>query len=337
MIPFGKTTLGAEEKKAVADCIDSGWVALGGKSKEFEEKFAEYVGAQHAVFVDSCTSALFLAVQYLKYKGFLKKLIVPSLTFNSTAAVVVQGGLELQFGDVSEKDFCLTPVGKDSLPVHLYGNRAQDGALLYDSAHRIEKGDMKGSGALWCYSFYATKNMTTVTGGMIATNDKEADAWLRKARDHGLDMGTAERYQGAYKQYDVAFVGWRVKGDDLSAAMGLEQLKKLPRFTERRNEIVEKYNKAFGLSRAGNHVYPLLVKNQEEFVNYMYKEGVQCTVHFRPVHTMTAYKKYYHGEPLPNTDFIGSHVVSIPLHAELSDEEVNFIIEKAKGSGMLLS
>lgn len=337
MIPFGKITFGEEEKRAVLDCIESGWVAPGAKTREFEEQFAHYVGANHAVFVDSGTSALFLAVQYLKHKGLLRGTVkVPSLTFTATAEEVIHAGLTVEFGDVDGETCCLSEVTENSLPVHIYGYRAKEGALIYDSAHRIEKDDMKGSDALWCYSFYATKNISVVTGGMVATNSKEAYEWMLRARDHGLTQGTKERYSGAYKQYDVAFIGWRLKGDDLRAAIGLEQLKKLPQITAQRNEIVEKYNRGLGQSWKGNHVYLVLVQDQERFVNYMYEHGVQCTVHFRPLHTMTAYQPYAKGISLPLTEYIGSHVVSLPLFPQLTDEQVEYVIKTAKESGLLM-
>lgn len=334
MIPFTKTTLAQEEKDAVAAVIDSGWVVLGPKSQEFEEKFAEYVGAKYAVFVDSGTSALFLGCQLLKEKFFnhlTTTFSVPSLTFAATAEAAIHTGYEVSFVDVDEHSFCADA----TINVHLLGNRSPYKAWIYDSAHRIEKNDVKDSPSIWCYSFYATKNMTTIQGGMICTNDKNHCDWLKQARDHGLNMGTKERYQGAYKQYDVEFVGWRVKGDDLRAVVGLEQLKKLPWATERRNEIVQTYNKGFGLSRAGNHVYPVMVKNQAEFVNYMYEEGIQCTVHFRPLHLMTAYKDYAR-EDMKNTEYIGSHIVSIPLFPQMTEDEIQYIIKTAHASNMLL-
>lgn len=345
MIPFVKTDLGEEEKKAISDCIDSGWVVLGKKSEEFEHKFAEYVGAKYAVFVDSGTSALFLSLQNFKknLKTLDSQVIVPSLTFTATAEAAINAGYTIKFADVSKEDFCMIPPESYRwqdilLPVHLTGNKSKLDALIYDSAHRIEKDDVKESFAmsLWCYSFYATKNMTTVQGGMICTNNKIDYEWLKMARDHGLDMGTKERYTGKYKQYDVKFVGWRVKGDDLRAVIGLEQLKKLPRMTERRNELVGRYNDAFGLNRTGNHVYPIFVNDRDKFMDYMIKHDVQCTVHFKPLHTMTGYKQYYHGKPLPNTEWIGEHIVSIPLYPQLTNDEQEYIIKTVMESACLI-
>ncbi len=241
-IPFAKTDLGTEEINAVTDVIKSGWVVLGQKSEDFEKAFSEYVGAKYAVFVDSCTSALFLSAQYIKTKG-IKKITVPALTFTATAEAMHNAGLKVEFGDIDFNDFNLSTGSKTRLPVNLFGSRANHAnAPIVDSAHRIEKDDMVGTNNLWCFSFYATKNISTAQGGMIATNDEEAYNWLKCARDHGLNLGTKERYTGKYKQYDISFVGWRVKGDDLRAVIGLEQLKKLPALTARRNELVKRYN-----------------------------------------------------------------------------------------------
>lgn len=341
MIPFSKTTLSQEEKDAVSSVIDSGWVVLGPKSAQFEEEFAKYVGAKHAVFVDSGTAALDLAVKYAKHSGTWpegRTVDVPSLTFTSTAEVLVHNGYEPHFVDVDKHTFCARTDRAMALPVHLLGNKAQcSNALIYDSAHRIEKDDFPKHDPIetWCYSFYATKNITTVTGGMIVTNSQTAADWLRKARDHGLNLGTKERYTGAYKQYEVEFVGWRVKGDDLRAAVGLEQLKKLPWITERRNHIVNRYNEGLGIHRTGNHVYPVLVKHQESFVNHMFEEGIQTTVHFRPLHRMLAYRSYERDD-LPNTEYIGDHIVSLPLYPQMSEEEIDYVITTVKKSNMLL-
>lgn len=337
-IPFCKTSLGEEEKKAISDVINSGWVVMGKKTEEFEQQFADYVGARYAVFVDSGTSALDLAVKYLLANNKWsknKKINVPSLTFTSTAEVLVHNGLTPNFKDIQRESFLMefeNPL--NSLPVHLMGNRVMTPSYIYDSAHRIIKGDLKTSDGMWCYSFYATKNMTTVQGGMIATNSAQENEWLRKARDHGLSHGTKERYEKSSFDYDVEFVGWREKSDDVHAAIGIEQLKKLPAMTVRRNEIVKLYNQAFDLNRMGNHLYPVLVNDRPKFVEYMKEKGVQVSVHFLPLHKMTGYKKY--NTELPITEYLGSHLVSLPLFPGLSDEEANYVAGVVRASGMLI-
>jgi len=338
MIPFCKTTLGKEEKRAITKVIDSGWVVMGKKTQEFEEQFSKYVGAEYSVFVDSGTSALLLAMEWLTQnaKG---EFSVPSLTFTATAEVIINSGNTPVFEDVDINTLLMESLYIDgpSLPVHLLGNKSGIDAMIYDSAHRIEKDDLKGvPAALYCYSFYATKNMTTVQGGMVATNNKKAYEWIKLARDHGLDMGTKERYQGKYKQYEVQFVGFREKSDDIHAAIGIEQLKKLPWMTERRNKLLEYYNRLLGLNRTGNHVYYVLVDKRDRFMQYMFDKGIQCTVHFKPLHLMKGYRKYWRNE-LPNTEYLGDRLVSLPLYPDMTNEQVNYVAKAVRDSNLLIN
>lgn len=346
-IPFFRNTFGKEEKQAISDCIDSGWVVQGKKTQEFEEAFADYVGARFAVFVDSGTSALFLALQWKKNwthpqtkpDPYLEDVRVPSLTFTSSAEVIVNSGAEPIFHDVDKETFCIDKWNlghwpQQSIVVHLTGNRAKADSGIYDSAHRIEKDDVKGSSALWCYSFYATKNMSTVQGGMIATNDEDAYKWLKAARDHGISKGTLERYTEKVPTYSIDFVGWRVKGDDFRAVIGLEQLKKLPWMTQRRNEIVARYNRLLGYNRTGNHLYPILVSDRKKFFEAMELAEIQCSVHFLPLHKMPAYAKWGNVS-LPNTEYLGERLVSIPLFPDMTDEQVDYVAEKVLETGLL--
>ena len=319
-IPFTKIMFGPEEEKAVVDCIRSGWVVLGPRTQEFEEAFADYVGAKYAVFVDSGTSALFLAIRAAKYKDFIT---ISSLTFVSDAEVVLHAGLKIRFADVDINSYCIDKQYPHLLPTNFAGTKAKGKGKVIDSCHRIEEGDVKRSDSLWCYSFYATKNISTVQGGMIALNDKKIYKWLLMARDHGMDKGTAQRYKGKDPTYDVKFPGWRVKGDDLRAAIGLEQLKRLPVINERRNEIVARYNKNLGLNNKGNHLYPILVTRRAEFIERMFNKDIQTSIHFRPIHTFTAYKDKK--VKLDNTNFIGPRIVSLPMFTMMTDKEVDYV------------
>lgn len=338
-IPFTKTTLGEEEKKAIADVIDSGWVVMGDKTKQFEEEFAKYVGAKYAVCVDSGTSALFLSFIYLKpnIKILKEYIAVPSITFTSTAEIVVHGGCKPFFVDVDKKTLCMDGYSAQPLftiPVHLLGNKADTEAKMYDSAHRIERDDVKDSNALWCYSFYATKNMTAIQCGMIATNDENAALWLQKARDHGISKGTQERYQNGDWEYSIDFVGWRVKPDDIRATVGIEQLKKLDWARENRNALVRRYNSALERNFTGNHIYPIFVENRRKFIDFMYSRGIQTSVHFLPLHNMQAYKEYPHNA-LPVTEYVGEHLVSLPLYPQMTIQEQDEVINAIKESGII--
>ena len=335
-IPFTKITLGEEEIQAVADVIRSGWVVMGEKTKQFEEEFAKYVGAKHAIFVDSGTSALDLAVKYAKNVWGFGGFWVPSLTFSATAEVVVNNGLRLAWIDVDKETFCVNSPYVQTIQVHLAGRKADSLGIIEDSAHRIERDQCKDSQNIVCFSFYATKNLNTVQGGMIATNRPEMAAWLRKARDHGISQGTTERYKEGKWEYSIDFVGWREKSDDVHAAIGLEQLKKLDGINERRSRIVQKYNERFGLSRVGNHLYPLLVDDRPRFIKLMNEAGIQVSVHFLPLHNMPAYKKEDPGRSLPNTEYLGERMVSLPLFDQMTDEEVDYVVETAAETTLVI-
>lgn len=340
MIPFSKSTLGKEEITAVKHVIKSGWVVQGPITEEFEKKFAEYVGAKYAVFVDSGTAALMLALAYTKgdlwNDGDL--LPVPALTFAATAEAIVNLGGRPAFVDVDDT-FCMednrwSPHG---IAVNFAGVKAKAYQVIVDSAHRIERDDcLTDIEHLWCYSLYATKNMTTVNGGMVATNNKNAYDWMKRARDHGITKGTHERYKEGAWDYDIEFVGWRLKADDLRAAIGLEQLKKLDKMNEKRNKAVSLYNRLLGLNRTGNHLFPIFVNERPKFVDCMARNGIQVSVHYpKPLHKMTAYKKY-NKEELPKSEWFCDHCVSLPLFPQLKAKEIEYICEKVKESKLFI-
>lgn len=323
MIPFAKPYIGQEEIDAVTEILKSGNLACGSKVKEFEEKFAEYVGAKYAVAFNGCTNALRSAIDVLEFPGYIH---VPAITYTATASVVVDAGYTPVFMDVG-KDLLVSSILPD-IAVHLAGNRYLGFAPIYDSAHRIEKDDVKGSESIWCYSFYATKNMTTGYGGMACTNNQEHYDKLKIIQDDGRVK--------AKPTYSVEMAVGGRDMNDIAAAIGLEQLKKLPWMTERRNEIVANYNKLLGLSRTGNHLYPILVSNREKFIADMALAGIQCSIHFKPLHLEPAYKPYYQ-HSLPNAEYLGEKLVSIPLFPEMTYDQTKFIAETALKTGLLIN
>lgn len=333
-IPFSKLTFDEKEEQAVIDCMRSGWIVLGPKTAEFEQKFAEYVGAKYAVFVDSGTSALTLSL-YAMADYYPNSVSIPSLTFVSDAEVVHNAGLEINFVDVNKETLCVDMDWPNLLPVNFAGVKAKGYGKVIDSCHRIEKDDVKDSDSLWCYSFYATKNITCGHGGMIALNDKDVYEWLLMARDHGMDKGTKQRYEGKTPVYDVKFPAWRVKGNDLMAVIGLEQLKKLPWITLDRNRVVALYNKKLGLNRVGNHLYWIFVNERDLFIKQMFEAGIQTSIHFLPIHRFTGYNQY-HNSGLPVTEFAGEHIVSLPLFPRMTNEEVDYVCEKVLETNLMI-
>lgn len=332
-IPFERPSVGKEEVAAVAKVLKSGWFTMGPETVAFEEEFAKYVGAKYAVSVNSATSGLFLALKALGV-GRGDEVIVPSFTFAATANVVVHAGAIPVFVDVREDDFtmdqkslekAITKRTKAIIPVHYAANRAHIKSsipIIEDSAHLIEKGGDNKKAFASCYSFYATKNMTTGEGGMITTSNPKVADWLKMARLHGLSRDAWNRYGLKSKWvYTVEFSGWKFNTTDLNSAIGRVQLKKLPKFEKRRRHVVALYNKLLGLKNSGTHLYPILVENRDKFFDYMKENGVGCSFNFTPLHQQPAFKKYK-TKKLPVTEYIGSRVATIPLDAVVTDSDV---------------
>lgn len=340
-IPFARPNLGQEELKAINTVVKSGWLTMGIQTQKFEEEFARYVRAKYAVAVNSCTAALFLSLKALGIKEG-DEVVVPSFTFPATVSMVVHCGATPVFADITEENFCLdqksfervvTKKTRAVIPVHYGGNRAiieTKIPIIEDSAHLIpQKGDNPKSFTR-CYSFYATKNMTTGEGGMITTNDEKIADWLKKARLHGLSRDAWKRYSIKSKWvYQVEFAGWKFNTTDISSAMGIVQLGKHPQFEKRRREVVALYNKLLGLKNRGTHLYPILMENRDEFFKYMQENNVGCSFHFLALHQEPAFKKYAWGK-LPVTEYVAKIVVTLPLDALITDNEVKRVAQLVK-------
>jgi dTDP-4-amino-4,6-dideoxygalactose transaminase len=269
-IPFDRPDIGEEEIAAVSAVLRSGWITTGPKTKAFEQRFAEYVGAEHALAVNSGTAAMHIALAAWDL-GPGDEVITTPLTFCSTIQVIVHLGATPVLADVSPDDCNLDPARvaeqvaprtRALLPVHLAGLPCRMDALLAlsethrlkvleDAAHAVgaSAGDrMVGSlGDATAFSFYATKNLTTAEGGMLTTHDAAFAERARLWHLHGLSRDAWKRYtaEGAWR-YDVVVPGYKNNMTDVQAAMGLVQLAKLERNIARRAEIARRYTEAFG-------------------------------------------------------------------------------------------
>jgi len=351
-IPFCKPYVNKKEAKAAYKTILKGWITTGQATQDFEKEFAQYVGSKHCILLTSCTAALFLSLEWLKKNNDIKKVLVPSLTFAATVTEVVNAGLLPVFGDVDKKTMCLKVTEgatmdeyKDIdavIPVHLCGVRAKTNygnvKVIEDSAHLIEEGQCRGVNDehLTCFSFYATKNMTMGEGGAICTNDDKAADWFKQARHHGISKGGWNRYkEGGSWQYDIEFIGWKFNPSDILASVASVNLKKMKKMDKERRRIVALYNEYLGYKRSGLHLYPILVNNRAKFMALMQKAGIQCSVHFLPIHKMTAFKDLNNKE-LKNTEWLGERLVSLPLFPSLKNNEVKYICQRIKEIKLLL-
>lgn len=268
-LPFALPSLGPEEEKEVIDTLRSGWLTTGPRTQKFEEKLGNYLGVKHCLAVDSCTSALHLALAVLDI-GPGDEVILPPVTFAATANVIEHTGAKPIFVDVDPKTLnmdvqllpkAITARTKAIIPVHMSGYpcdmreiqtiaRKRKITVIEDAAHAVGssygKTKIGSLSTFTCFSFYPIKNFTASEGGAITTNETKWVDRLRRLTLHGLDKDAWKRYtsEGRPQAY-VTEPGFKYNMTDLQAAIGLPQLEKLDGFNQRRSQIVQQYDQAF--------------------------------------------------------------------------------------------
>jgi dTDP-4-amino-4,6-dideoxygalactose transaminase/lipopolysaccharide/colanic/teichoic acid biosynthesis glycosyltransferase len=383
-LPFSPPCIGEEEIAEVVDTLRSDWITTGPKVKRFEEEFTTAVDAPAALALSSCTAALHLALVSLGI-GPGDAVLTTPMTFCSGVHVIEQVGAHPILIDVEPDTLNIDPARvreaikrlraqpnggyrlKAILPVHLYGHpcemdslleiaREHNLAIIEDAAHALPanyRGRRIGSQAassvpvLTCFSFYATKNMTTAEGGMLTGSRRaieEARAWSL----HGMNRDAWKRYGVANSwYYEVTRPGFKYNMTDLQAALGLHQLARLPQFRFRRAEIARRYNAAFsqfeqfqtpacrGDVAHAWHLYVLRLDlsrlniSRNQFIEKLSARNIASSVHFIPIHLHPYYRDKYGHKP---GDFPAAHhayhrIVSLPLHPKMSDQDVSDVIE----------
>jgi perosamine synthetase len=340
------------EKLAVQKVLDSHFWASGSGTrnvKKFEMEFTKYVGSKNCVAVNSGTAALNLALSMYDIKN--KEVILPSLSFVSTANAVIENGGIPKFVDVDENTLCLdyekiskaiSKKTKIILPVHFAGlpanlhkisNLCKEHSihLIEDAAHAAgssNKNKKIGShGELVCFSFHPVKNLAMPTGGLISINSKEhkkislalkEKRWCGISNRKGVD-------------YDVKNIGWNYYMNEFSAAIGLVQLKKLDNANNKRKIIAKKYSKEISLENkmpfengCSYHFYWIKVKNRTKFRKKLFEKGIETGIHYKPIHTFSFYKSKIN---LPVTEKVSKEIVSLPTHPNLSLKDLEKIIK----------
>jgi perosamine synthetase len=370
-LPFAAPLLGEEEIQGVVECLRSGWLTTGMKVKEFESKFAEYVGVKHAIAVNSCTSALHLALEAAGV-GPGDEVITTPMTFTATAAVVEHLRARPVFVDVDARTLnmdpaaiekAITPRTKAILPVHFAGQPCDMDAIgeiarrhglvvVEDAAHAIParyKGRMIGTlSPLTCFSFYATKNITTGEGGMVTTDDDRYAERIRLMSLHGMNRDAWKRYmQGGAWSYEIVAPGFKYNLTDVAAAIGLPQLKRCDEFHRRRIEIVQSYQRGLSGVRGVSlpevsdveshawHLYVIQVEaaelkiSRDAFIEELAARNIGVSVHFIPLHTQPYYRDTYGYSPndFPRAFEAFQRIISLPLYARMSDPDVQDVID----------
>ncbi len=351
-------TFDEQTKKELLEVLDSGWVMFGPKTIEFEKKFAEYVGAKYAVGCNSATSALDLCLKAYGIKG--GELVTPAFTFVSDAIVGEWNGMDVTFCDVDPKTFCIDPgsivIGRDTkaiIAVDCHGRLAnideirdrlkaigrEDILIIEDAAHAMYTPGV-GKGDIVVYSFQAVKSMPIFDGGMVTTNDEEVYKKLRNLTWLGIEKLTYDRVQGGRYTWDYDIkVGNGIKAymTDVQAVIGIGQMRRLEQTNARRREIQSKYNEAFKdcdfveipeYSHTVQYYTPKW-KDRDGLSTFLGEHGIHTSVHFKPISEFTYWKKAKRF-PLPHTDEIWTKLLSLPVHNNLTDEDVDFVIGKVK-------
>ena len=342
---------GIEEEKAVIKTLRSNFWASGagtGNVLQFEAKFNKYVESKHCVAVNNGTAALHLALSLADIKN--KEVILPSMSFVSTAhAVLYNGGIPV-IADIDPQSLCIdtnsikkliTKRTKVILPVHFAGMSANLDEissickehrllLIEDAAHAAGstyKNKRIGShGNAVCFSFHPVKNLAMPTGGAITLNGKKTDSSYEKLKIRRW-CGISNRI-GAL--YDVNELGWNFYMNEFSAAIGLVQLKKLDKLNKIRKSIAKKYFQQINLEEkmpydenCSYHFYWIKVKNRNNFMKMMSNNNIETGIHYKPIHKMKLYDSRI---KLPNSEYAGEHIVSLPTSPNLTDSDVSKII-----------
>jgi dTDP-4-amino-4,6-dideoxygalactose transaminase len=312
-IPFKKLNF-MDAYKDIKPLFESGFIGLGEKVFEFERELAKYVGAKYCIAVDSCTSALFLSLKYEKPI----EVSIPSMTVPLVANACLEAGAQIRFNSYTEW------VGSSYQIM---------GSNVYDSAHQIDKGQYEklfeeNLYAKLCFSFYPTKPIGSADGGAIATNDIEFADWARSISTYGRNQKA--KYANSW-DYDVVMVGYKRHYTNLQAGICLEQLRRLDVVKSKLGFIRKALNDALGYNNVSDYLYRIKVDKRDEFIKFAAERGIECGVHFKPLHLMTPFLNV----PMTIPDKLKvendyAHTVSLPFFTEMTSEEVARIIDCVK-------
>ena len=339
------------EEKAVLGTLRSKFWASGagvGNVSIFENKFKKYTNADECLAVNSGTAALNIALSLLDIKN--KEVIIPSLSFISTANCVLLNGGIPKFVDVNPKTLCIDPESIEKsitkkvraiIPVHFGGmscdmtkilklSKKYRITIVEDAAHAagatFKKKKIGTHGFAVCFSFHPVKNLAMPTGGLIALNHPRAKMYKKKIQ--------AKRWCGITNRkddnYQVNEIGDNYYMNEISAAIGIKQLEKLNKMNSIRKHIASCYKKDLDDEKkmpfsqeCSYHLYWICVKNRKSFRQKMQEKGIQTGTHYRPIHTFSLYQNQV---KLPITETVGKQIVTLPMHPNLSDDDVDKII-----------
>jgi len=378
IIPLADIDFDQEEDAAVLDVLHSKWLTMGAVTQHFEAEFAAYHNAPHAVAVSNATQALHLALLALGI-GPGDEVIVPSLSFVATANCVLYTGAEVRFADIlspieptidpESVESAITPRTKAVICMHYGGYPCRlpelvdlcarrNLHLVEDAAHApgawLDDRALGTWGSIGCFSFFSNKNLSTGEGGMLLTADADLAARLRLLRSHGMTSLTWDRHQGHAYSYDVVALGYNDRIDELRAALGRVQLRKLRANNARRLALTQLYHKLLKdtpiqlpfkhllavsdaelsaahelRTAAAAHLMPILLPpgaDHAAFVGALKAAGIQTSLHYPPIHTFSFYRPRCPDLSLPITEAYAARQVTLPLYPTMTEEMVEGVV-----------
>ena len=375
-IVFGAPNIEQDEIDEVVVCLESGWIGTGPRVARFEKEFAEYKNHPFAAALSSCTAAMHLSV-LAAGMGEGDEVITTPMTFCATVNAIIHAGATPVLADIDARtmnidpaqvESRITPNTKAILPVHFAGRAADMDALtdiarrhnlklIEDCAHAIEteyRGRKAGTfGDFGCFSFYATKNVTTGEGGMVLTQNEADLARIKMLALHGMSKDAWKRFSDeGYKHYFVVETGFKYNMMDLQAALGIHQLRRVESNWKRRAEIWRRYNEELAdlpvtlpaepeaQTRHAYHLYTMLIDEgragitRDRFLERMTASEIGVGVHYLsiPEHPIYQQKLGWRPEDYPNAMRVGRQTVSLPLSAKLTDAEVSRVIASVRST-----
>jgi dTDP-4-amino-4,6-dideoxygalactose transaminase len=370
-VEFYKHNLEEADITRMVEVCRGVFLTTGQQTKEFEQAFAAYLGAQHAVGLTSCSAALHLALLAVGV-GPGDEVITTPMTFAATSNAVIYTGATPVFVDVDpvtgliDADAvqrAITAKTKAIIPVHLYGLMADmrrlkaiadaaGAALVEDCAHAIESvRDGVRPGQLSqasCFSFYATKNITSGEGGAVVTNDEGIANRVRVLRQHGMSASAAERYSGTYRHWDLETLGWKYNMTNIQAAMLMGQLERVELLWEQRERVARRYEAmlrgAEGVSfpivvegaKSARHLFTVWVapERRDHVLAELQARGIGVAVNYRAVHLLKYYRETFGFTRgmFPEAERIGDSTVTLPLYPKLTDEQIDYVAGSVKAA-----
>lgn len=362
-VEFFKHNLNQDDINSAVEVLHNPILTTGQWTADFEDKFSKYMGCKYTVGVTSCTAALHLSL--LAYGiGCGDEVITTPMTFIATANSILMAGAKPVFVDVEPEtgnidvnliENAITSKTKAIMPVHLYGQlcdmvklrKIADKYHLFiieDCAHAVEaeRDGVRPAqlGETACFSYYATKVLSSGEGGAICTNSELIANKLKILRSHGMSADANERYSKRYKHWDMEVLGWKYNMDNIQAALLINQIDRLEENWQRRERIAQQYERAFSrviefpqvIGKSGNHLFTIWVENRDKALGKLQDAGIGVAVNYKAIHLLSYYRKMYGYKEgkFPVAERIGNQTISLPLYPKLSNTEVEYVIKTVK-------